>query len=358
MTASGSMTAPPDWWFAEVPGDRLAAFYKWHAVGDKSHRARSDALRKLRNFCRRRALPTALPSNTLIIDAWVASMGKDIQATTIKQHLSVLRVTHIDIGLDPVYLTHPCIERTIRGIKRFHGVKTTKQALPITLPILRKLVATLDDFPAIAGGDQNAATCAAAFTLAFAGFFRMGEITFRAPFRSAFNMRRGDIDFDRRTAYLPASKTDPFRKGTVVHLPSAVDAAVDPIRRLRLLFARYPADSTEPLFVFSSARTFPRDRVVVTLKAALQQAGYRADQFTGHSFRRGAATWAASLGIRDEEIMRLGRWTSQAWKLYVDTKPNEKQALINHLFAHDAEHRSTLPRSGVAPHHVRWAPGA
>ena len=41
-------------------------------------------------------------------------------------------------------------------------------------------------------------------------------------------------------------------------------------------------------------------------------------RYTGHSFRRGAASSAAAAGYSDYEIQLLGRWRSDAYRLYID----------------------------------------
>ena len=40
--------------------------------------------------------------------------------------------------------------------------------------------------------------------------------------------------------------------------------------------------------------------------------------YSGHSFRRGAASATAAVGCADHEIQLLGRWHSDAYKLYID----------------------------------------
>ena len=45
-------------------------------------------------------------------------------------------------------------------------------------------------------------------------------------------------------------------------------------------------------------------------------AGFKAEDYAGHSFRIGAATTAAACGVPAEVIKTLGRWKSQAYQLY------------------------------------------
>ena len=354
------MKAPPSWWYSRVGGDRRAAFYKWYAVNPRSRGSATKLLRDLEAFCLDHGFPTKLPLHWRVAEAWVAGMAPNYSAAGIKKRLYILRTHHIDIGLDASYLQHRSIERTIRGIKKYHGQQNVKRAVPITLPILRRILTTLDTYPAIAGGRHNADTYATAFSVAFAGFFRMGELTYDS-FNPTFHSRRADVNLQDGTMFVPASKTDPFRNGTLVSLPTAVnDKTVDPIRRLRRHFAAYPARQNDPLFCLYSQngtpKAFTRTRVVAVLQGCLDEAGIGSGGFTGHSFRRGAATWAASIGVRDEDIMRLGRWSSKAWKAYVDEPPATKSNRINRLYDVAAAARSSIPSASIPPKRVRWAP--
>jgi hypothetical protein len=64
--------------------------------------------------------------------------------------------------------------------------------------------------------------------------------------------------------------------------------------------------------------------------------------YSGHSFRRGAATSAKAAGVPDTEIQLLGRWTSNAYQTYIDFHP-EQIFQIAHRFQNQCFHRS---RSG------------
>jgi hypothetical protein len=49
--------------------------------------------------------------------------------------------------------------------------------------------------------------------------------------------------------------------------------------------------------------------------------------FGGHSLRAGGATFYASLSLSESVIMALGRWSSQAWKIYIRDNPSVRAAL-------------------------------
>ena len=53
-------------------------------------------------------------------------------------------------------------------------------------------------------------------------------------------------------------------------------------------------------------------------------AGLSHGRWNGHSFRRGAATWAADVGISETEIQTLGRWRSDAYKAYIEYSDTER----------------------------------
>ena len=68
---------------------------------------------------------------------------------------------------------------------------------------------------------------------------------------------------------------------------------------------------------FSMVMFSYRQRLVEALCLALARSGIDDSKYSGHSFRIGAATTAASKGVENCIIKTLGRWTSLAYLEYV-----------------------------------------
>ena len=58
--------------------------------------------------------------------------------------------------------------------------------------------------------------------------------------------------------------------------------------------------------------------------------------YSGHSFRSGAATTAATQGISDTTIKMLGRWKSSAYQVYIKT-PRKQLASYSRRLGHGSE---------------------
>ena len=68
------------------------------------------------------------------------------------------------------------------------------------------------------------------------------------------------------------------------------------------------------------------------VREAMGKAGIPKDKYSGHSFRIGAATMAASKGVEGSVIQTLGRWESLAYLQYVCI-PQEQLAGYSALLA-------------------------
>ncbi|CAG2194548.1 unnamed protein product [Mytilus edulis] len=72
-----------------------------------------------------------------------------------------------------------------------------------------------------------------------------------------------------------------------------------------------------PLFCFMDGKPIPRQYFTRQLQLSLQWAGCDTAVYKGHSFRIGAASSAAMMGISSDNIQLMGRWHSDAYKKYI-----------------------------------------
>lgn len=73
---------------------------------------------------------------------------------------------------------------------------------------------------------------------------------------------------------------------------------------------RSSKDINAPLFLDSLHRPFSREIFLSYLRDILTRLGYRASEYSGHSFCIGAGTSATAAGVEDHLIKTLGRWNS------------------------------------------------
>lgn len=118
---------------------------------------------------------------------------------------------------------------------------------------------------------------------------------------------------------LKQSKTDTEHTGVQIVL-AATGEKTCPVAALARLYTLDPQPANAPLFRLSSG-AFSCFSVVTAFKKRISFAGLDQADYSGHSFRKGAAQHAADHGMLDEMIQKLGRWTSNAFRLYFTTSP-------------------------------------
>ena len=129
--------------------------------------------------------------------------------------------------------------------------------------------------------------------------------------------------------HLRHSKTDPFREGAFIFLPRTKDDLCPVAALLAWLTVR--GISPGPLFSFASGASLTRAALVKHLREVIQAAGMDPRDFSGHSFRSGAATTANLQGISDANLKLLGRWKSNAYQRYVKPPGPELATLAGRL---------------------------
>lgn len=295
------------------------------------------------NFCRGIGV-SAVPTSEPLLCRFVAQLANEnVSHATIKSYLSAVRHLHIARGVgDPGISRMPRLEQVTRGIKATQ-VKTPPQRggdgrrvrLPITITLLGKL---RQSWPQERDKWDNIMLWAVC-SLCFFGFFRSGELTIPAQgaFDQGAHLCFSDVTVDSAEnpqvlkVRLKASKTDPFREGIDVFVGKTDNDLCPVAAVLRFMTLRGPGPG--PLFAFRDGRPLTQPRLVTEVKTALKKAGVDCSNFSGHSFRSGAATTAASQGIEDATIKMLGRWRSNAYQLYIKTPRSQLAGISKSLCA-------------------------
>ena len=281
-----------------------------------------------------RGIQPAFPATSKTLADWVAHLAnKRPKAKTLKAYITGVRSVHVDMGCEDLSPFHsPRLERVIAGLRRMRGEAETLERRPITKDLLLQML------PSFSRRTREGSTLHAAFCLAFAAFLRIGEFTYTAKdledpdFSQWFLTRRSvTLHEDHLELTLPASKTDPFRRGITLKIAASGDEAC-PVQALRHLF-RWEAPPDSPLFQWEGA--FTRQLVTNKLREILTLLGVKG-HYSGHSFRRGAATSAREAGCSSEEIQLLGRWKSDSYRLYIVTHPA-------HILAASRRHQRRPP---------------
>lgn len=92
--------------------------------------------------------------------------------------------------------------------------------------------------------------------------------------------------------------------------------------------------SQRPLFRMADGSNYTGVLLNKDLKFLLKDVvDYSKSPLTSHSFRRGLATFMAKSGYADEDIMKVGRWHSGAFKAYITTPREIRGKLAAELAA-------------------------
>ena len=209
------------------------------------------------------------------------------------------------------------LESTVNGLKR-KLAGAPNQALPINPEILRKMFSRLD----IKKTKDLALWCS--FLVTFFCLFRKSNAV----------PKSGDLKEDEKVltrAYfrfnevtrvvlvmVDFSKVNQFgNRDLVIPIPSNEDPALDLYRHLRELFTRVDAPPSSPAFTFAKNKFVTYSTFTTSLKKLLQDTGYNPTKYSGHSFRRGGATFLHSVGGSILQIQACGDWSTLCFTRYL-----------------------------------------
>ena len=310
--------------------------YAAAAIAPATRQAYSAGEKRFINFCRTcRWEP--FPATDLRLSAFAAFLARSLKPGTIRAYICAVRNAHDEMGFEDPTADAPLLKRVLKGIDRTKTAAATRPRLPVTMPVLRRLIEAL--FRRHMNALDRLMLNAALLT-AFHGFLRCGEFTSRnrtAPFDPRKQLTRGDVVVQARSAKirLKVSKTDPRGQGVTIHI-GAASQPYCAVTALRLYLTLTTGDKDSPLFTYQSGERLTREKFVDETRSLLVAAGIpNIDHYSGHSFRIGAATTSAVAGAPEWLIRTMGRWRSDAVLRYIRTDVASMHGMAATLVAVD-----------------------
>lgn len=223
-------------------------------------------------------------------------------------------------GLSHFQKLNQCQDNTQNFIvkKLMDGMKRSTQKLDKRLPITRELlVKILGVLPAVCTSHYEASLFAAAFSLAFHGLFRVGELTVGNKLANhTIQYENIKLWHDRLELNVQTSKTDQFGKGQTLVISKQLNVAICPVQTLSHYLNIRPLFSG-PLFCHFNGQPLSGYQFRAIMKKSLGVLGVENAGFKSHSFRIGMATTLSLEGFTDDQIMVKGRWKSDCFKRYI-----------------------------------------
>jgi integrase len=243
-------------------------------------------------WCTRRGV-AALPADPEAVAAYlVERAAAGIAVTSLDLACTAIRHVHRTHGL-PNPAEDELVRQVRLGLRRIYGTAPRRQARPLTVPEIRRIIGAIDRTTPIGARD------AAIILLGYASALRGAEL-------AALSV----ADLASKPAGLLVtvrhSKTDQEHHGQVVAVAHGRHASTDPVLAIA---ARLRLRGTQPGALFtriwaSRISDQPLGNLVVarTLRARAVAAGLDGTRITAHSLRAGHATTAALAGVPLDRI--------------------------------------------------------
>lgn len=245
---------------------------------------------------------------------------------------------HLECGYGNPLINNWSIDILMKGVARDLGLAVERK-LPITPDLLLFLYTSLNN------SVFDRVFWAACLFLFFT-FLRKSNVfpLSSNSFNPSRHLTRGDILISPKGAQdgvfarVKWSKTIQFKDRIVLSpLPLLNDHPLCPVSALITALEVFPnSPLSAPLFLVpdksASATPLLYRQFINYLHTKLTSLGFQAKSYSGHSFRRGGASWALAQGIPKELIKVLGDWKSDAVDNYFEIQHETKLA-ISHQFS-------------------------
>ena len=281
----------------------------------RNHRSN---LKQFMLFCVKFQKPFCPTSRDTLL-AFARLESANVSYDTLKNIFSSIKFIHL--AMDQAFPEDNWqVESALKAIKR-ELAGAPNQTLPISPDILLKMYMFCD---------TSSPKGLADWSCFLTSFYCMLRKSSAVPqFLASFNPKTG---LTRLKVSFPAdmnicmvlqnhSKTNQFmNKNAIVPMVSNPTQALCPVYHMRHLFSTFNLQQNLPAFSYienNKIKCVTYAGFTKELRRLLDAAGYKSSSYSGHSFRRGGATYLYSLGADPLIIQASGDWASDCYTRYV-----------------------------------------
>ena len=280
-----------------------------------------------------------LPCDTDTILMYIPYLfyAKQLSSQSIKVYVSAIRAMHVTEGF-----ANPADNVRVKLALKAIACEQKR-------PVQKKMAITyniLSRFADLLGNAFNDRMMWSAMTLAHFACMRTAEFVASSSesFDSRSQLRVSDISLLNTDTgkigmrvFLKCSKTDPTGKGVAIYVGCsgtqicAVCSMHNYLALIRL------DDHNSPLFRWENGLYLTRSSFVKRTKELVEMLGLDKNEYSGHSFRVGAATSGAAAGFSPQDLKILGRWSSDAYLGYIRTPIDKLFGFATRLAGNDRQ---------------------
>lgn len=228
----------------------------------------------------------------------IASGGGRLYKDTLRKRMDELASWHEEKGLSTEGIDTKEVRHHIWACGRDFGVNSAPQPLPITRPLLLRVLYSIEQQTRLYDDKMTALALRAAFSLAYAMSLRMNDFTY-STFDPSKHFSRASVKMSGGWAThltLEPSTGRSHRLGGKLPIPRDDTVRHCPVKALsRWMEATQDRPPSAPLFdfggePFESSVFGYLDRALT--EEVLADEGYIAERFSGYSFIRGEKEWS------------------------------------------------------------------
>ena len=267
-----------------------------------------------------------LPADLDTMCGYAQFLSRTLQPGSIGNYLSGVRTLHAFLGLRYEFSEDFHLKMVIKGIHRMNPF-VPRRATPITPKVLALWFQHMD---------HNNSLHVSVWSCCLLLFFTLSRLGSVLPSSDGCQDTKGFLTRDRVNFSSEGMVITFLRTKTIqfgrrrLHIPLLrLNSLFCPVRAYETCLSQMGPvySSLNPAFIFhENGRSFwlTKRLFINTFRQIAHHFAGADSRFTGHSFRRGGATWAFQCGVPGELIQIMGDWSSDSYKRYLEFSMRNK----------------------------------